>query len=289
MSKHRLVFGLGAGFCYSSTPGHIPGATYEGWLPKVLDNITGSGHDVLISTVDMPVRMAQLIYKIVGGDHLYLDSGGFTLFKDEMKWRDGRITKEEFEGKCEKMKKKFIGLLKTIHPKVVFELDNDYFLGRSEETGEIISDLTDTSHFLREEIKELTGKYPVPVFKLHQGVEYWKALCEDENYPILAIGGLAQKRAWNTQTELIKTLMDYARMSGKKVHLLGCQNVQAFKTIQPDTVDYSIFQLAINLERAKKEHPEMNSNYTLLRHHIVLYALANSYVRSFLYDSYCKA
>ena len=116
---NRLVFGLGAGCCYSCAP---EGYTYQEYLPKVLSNI--ENHDILISTVDMPVKMAELIYKEIGTDRLYLDSGGFTLYKDEVKL--GKDS-PEFHKKCEKMAKKFLGLLKIIKPKQVFELDNEYF------------------------------------------------------------------------------------------------------------------------------------------------------------------
>lgn len=272
MDKHRLVFGLGGGFCYSCAP---EGSKYQEYLPKVLANI--ENHDILISTVDMPTKMAQLIYNEVGTDRLYLDSGGFTLYKDEMKLGKDN---PEFHKKCEKMAKKFLGLLKIIKPKECFELDNEYF--------RTSGDMLDPKNYLREAVKEITGYYPTPVFKMHQGFEYWKQLCESPLYPKLAIGGMAQTKAWHTKIEEIKIMMDYARECGKKVHLLGCQNVEAFKTIQPDSVDYSIFQLGINLPKAKKEHPELNSDYTKLRHHIVAWALAGAMVRGFLYDSYRK-
>lgn len=275
MENNRLVFGLGAGFCYSCAP---EGYSYQEYLPKVLSNI--ENHDILISTVDMPVKMAELIYKEIGTDRLYLDSGGFTLYKDEVKL--GKHS-TEFHKKCEKMAKKFLGLLKIIKPKQVFELDNEYF--RKSE------DLLSTENYLRQEVFDILGFYPTPVFKMHQGFEYWKRLCECELYPTLSIGGLAQTKSWNTKTEEIKTMVDYARECGKKVHLLGCQNVEAFKTVQPDTVDYSIFQLGINLPKAKKENPKWNGlkeEYTKLRHHIVLWALAGAMVRSFLYNSYRK-
>ena len=275
MENNRLVFGLGAGFCYSCAP---EGHSYQEYLPKVLSNI--ENHDILISTVDMPVKMAELIYKEIGTDRLYLDSGGFTLYKDEVKLGS---TNPEFHKKCEKMAKKFLGLLKIIKPKQVFELDNEYF--RKSE------DLLSTDNYLRQEVYDILGFYPTPVFKMHQGFEYWKRLCECSLYPTLSIGGLAQTKSWNTKTEEIKTMVDYARECGKKVHLLGCQNVEAFKTVQPDTVDYSIFQLGINLPKAKKENPTWNGlkeEYTKLRHHIVLWALAGAMVRSFLYNSYRK-
>lgn len=275
MEKNRLVFGLGAGFCYSCAP---EGCFYQEYLPKVLSNI--ENHDILISTVDMPVKMAELIYKEIGTDRLYLDSGGFTLYKDEVKLGSEN---PEFHKKCEKMAKKFLGLLKIIKPKQVFELDNEYF--RKSE------DLLSTENYLRQEVYDILGFYPTPVFKMHQGFEYWKRLCECDLYPTLSIGGLAQTKSWNTKTEEIKTMVDYARECGKKVHLLGCQNVEAFKTVQPDTVDYSIFQLGINLPKAKNENPKWNGlkeEYTKLRHHIVLWALAGAMVRSFLYNSYRK-
>nr|DAS53506.1 MAG TPA: periplasmic binding protein [Caudoviricetes sp.] len=275
MEQNRLVFGLGAGFCYSCAP---EGYTYQEYLPKVLSNI--ENHDILISTVDMPVKMAELIYKEIGTDRLYLDSGGFTLYKDEVKLGS---TNPEFHKKCEKMAKKFLGLLKIIKPKQVFELDNEYFRKSD--------DLLSTDNYLRQEVYDILGFYPTPVFKMHQGFGYWKRLCECELYPTLSIGGLAQTKSWNTKTEEIKTMVDYARECGKKVHLLGCQNVEVFKTVQPDTVDYSIFQLGINLPKAKKENPTWNGmkeEYTKLRHHIVLWALAGAMVRSFLYNSYRK-
>ena len=65
MEKNRLVFGLGAGFCYSCAP---EGHSYQQYLPKVLSNIENP--DILISTVDMPIKMAELIYKEIGTDRL---------------------------------------------------------------------------------------------------------------------------------------------------------------------------------------------------------------------------
>ena len=79
--------------------------------------------------------------------------------------------------------------------------------------------------------------------------------------------------------------MDYARHQGKKVHLLGCQNVEAFKEIQPNSVDYLIFQYAINLEEARKQNPGVE-DYSLLRPTMVSLAVAKARQRSFLYESY---
>lgn len=270
----RLVFGLGGGYIYA-----LP--DYPTTLPKLLSTFE---NDVLVSTVDMPIKVATIIKNAIGNDRMYLDSGGFTLFREQSKMG---ADSPEFHKRCEKMRKKFLKLLDVIHPKECFELDNDYFLVDPD-------DLLSPKNFLREEIKEIVGYYPTPVFKLHQGIEYWRKLCESEMYPRLAIGGLAQTKSWNTNTDLLKEMTDYVRQCGKKVHLLGCQNVQAFKRIQPDTVDYSIFQMGINLPIAKAEHygisieeaKKMKPNFREFAHMIPVWATAKAIARSFLYDSY---
>ena len=160
---------------------------------------------------------------------------------------------------------------------IMFELDNEYF--RKDD------DLLSPKNYCREEIKALTGFYPTPVFKMHQGFEYWKRLCESDLYDKISIGGLAQTREWNLYRDEFRKMMNYARDCGKKVHLLGCQNVESFKTVKPDTVDYSIFQYAINLAHARQEHPELDT-YEDLKIHAVLYAFARAKSRSFLYDNY---
>jgi hypothetical protein len=142
-------------------------------------------------------------------------------------------------------------------------------------------------NYCREEVKAITGFYPTPVFKMHQGFEYWKRLCESNLYDKLAIGGLAMTNDWGKYSDEFRKMMNYARDCGKKVHLLGCQNVDTFKTVKPDTIDYSIFQYAINLAHAKKEHPELET-YEDLKIHAVLYAFARAKSRSFLYDHFIE-
>lgn len=264
---HKLVYGLGGGLVYSC------GAKgkWQSVLPKLLATIENS---VLISTVDMPRNAAKVIYDCVGGDRLYLDSGGFTLYKQQTKLG---ADNPEFHRKCEAMRKKFLNLLQVVKPTEVFELDNEYF--RKDE------DMLSPKNYCRQDVYDILGRYPTPVFKMHQGFEYWKRLCESELYDKLAIGGLAMTRDWDKHRDEFRKMMNYARQCGKKVHLLGCQNVETFKTVKPDTVDYSIFQYAINLAHAKKEHPELTT-YEDLKIHAVLYAFARAKSRSFLYDTY---
>lgn len=274
---HRLVFGLGDALMYSLRS--------EDRLRKMFECFT---NDFLVSTTDLTFKRAEFIRDLNIQDRTYLDSGGFTLFKEQFKHG---ADSEIFVKRCEKFKKKFLKLCEILKPKECFELDNDYFLHNE--------DLTSPENFLRQEVFDILGYYPTPVFKLHQGVDYWMKLCEDPRYPRLSIGGLAQTREWHKNTELLKTMMDYARAHNKKVHLLGCQNVQAFKEIQPDTVDYSIYQFAISVENAKAELCEARQipvterkGYKValseIYEHTVLYALARAKARSFLYDAFAK-
>ena len=265
--ERKLVFGLGAGLIYGL------GYNWKEKLPALLKTFP---NDFLVSTVDIPMTVIKIIGENVDADRIYIDSGGFTLFKTESKLGKDN---PEFHKECNRMRNKFLKILSCIRCKECFELDNEYF--------RVDEDLLSPRNYCREEIKEKTGFYPTPVFKMHQGFEYWKRLCESDLYPKLAISGLAQTKSWNTHTEELKNMMDYARQFNKKVHLLGCQNVEAFKSIQPDTVDYSIFQMAINMSYARQEHPEL-LEYRELSPHAVCYAVARALARSFLYDCFGK-
>lgn len=270
--KHKLVYGIGTGWL-----GGITGNNKEANMRKVLNSF---GNAILFSSIEMSRPMAKLIWDIVGTDRLLVDSGGFTLWKKQVKMSmDGvdALQLPAFHKECEAAKRKFLNVLSVCKPRQVFELDNEYF--RHDE------DLMSDKNYLRKEVYDILGFYPTPVFKIHQGFEYWKRLVESDRYETLAIGGLANIRAWHTKIAELKTLVAYAREHGKKVHLLGCQNIEAFKEIQPDSVDYSIFQFAININRAKKEHPHL-TEYKDLKRHMSLYALAAANARSFMYDCY---
>lgn len=263
---HRLVYGLGGGLVYSCGSKN----KWQTVLPKLLNTFDNC---VLVSTVDMPFVATKLIYNTVGQDRLYLDSGGFTLYKKQVKLG---ADSEEFHKVCDKMKSRFLKMCAVAKYTEIFELDNEYF--RKDE------DMTSPRNYCREEVKAITGFYPTPVFKMHQGFAYWKALCDSPLYPKLAIGGLAQTGDWDMFRDELTKMMKYARDCGKKVHLLGCQNVETTKMVRPDTVDFSIFQYAINLAKARLEHPELDT-YEDLKIHAVLYAFSRAKARSFLYDT----
>lgn len=282
--KRRLVMGLGGGLVSSCRSDKV--------LEKLL---LAHENDYLISTVDMTTGYIRFIQSVVGGDRLWLDSGGFTLFKKQKKLGEDNPL---FWAECEKMKKKFFRFLGLGNFKMCFELDNEYF--RKD------PDLLSPKNYLRDEIKELTGYYPAVVFKMHQGFQYWKDLCDSPLYPILSIGGLAQGRQWHVYRDEIGKMMKYARDKGKYVHLLGCSNVETGRFVMPDSVDFSIFRYAINLEKAKKNYLDKVERgeiipgedvyesagrdlsgripYKYLSRDIALYAFAEARSREFLYE-----
>lgn len=282
--KKRLVMGLGGGLVSSCRSDKV--------LEKLL---LAHDNDYLISTVDMTTGYIKFIQSVVSGDRLWLDSGGFTLFKKQKKLG---VDNPLFAAECEKMKKKFMRFLKLGHFKMCFELDNEYF--REDE------DLLSPKNYLREEIKEITGYYPAPVFKMHQGFQYWKDLCDSPLYPVLSIGGLAQGSQWHVYRPELDKMMKYARDCGKYVHLLGCSNVETTRFIMPDSVDFSIFRYAINIEKTRNNFmKKINEGeiipgedvyesagkdlsgripYKYLSRDIVLYAFADARAKEFLYE-----
>lgn len=200
-------------------------------------------NDYLVSAMDVTVENVAWLRDAVGADRLWLDSGGFTLYRKEEKMGKDN---PHFKRACEATRKKFLRLLSLGPFKMCFELDNEYFRRDP--------DLLSPKNYLREEVKELVGYYPVPVFKMHQGFQYWKDLCDSDLYPILSIGGLAQARKWHVYQEELGKMMNYARDKGKYVHFLGCSNVNTTRWAMPDSVDYQIYRFAVNIIRANENY-----------------------------------
>lgn len=262
---NKLVIGLGGGL--------IAGVTDE-QLCKLIDE---TGCKILISAVDMTYHVAEMLYKKYGPDFIYLDSGGFSLYRKEI----SGITRDELLKAADKQKKKFLKLLTLCPASQVFELDNEVY--------RFDPDLTSPKNYLREEIKDITGHYPIPVFKMHQGFAYWKQLCDSDMFPILSIGGLAQTKTWGKHPEKLKMMVDYARLCGKKVHFLGCGNVAVTKYAQPDTVDYSICQFAINMQLVNNEFRSKGvepPEFKYCKKHLTLWAFTRAIQRKFLYSAF---
>lgn len=275
-SKHRLVFGIGSGISHS-----LPGDRNDPvkYAPNAWRNILPKlDHDILVSAQYPTSEVIKAMREVWDPkEHLFVDSGGFTLYKKQLKMG---ADNPAFHKLCESAKKRFLNFIKKVDPKIVFELDNEYF--------RVDEDMLSPRNYLREQVKEILGRYPVPVFKMHQGFEYWKRLCDSDLYPMLSIGGFAATQDWHTKIAEVRIMMAYAHSKGKWVHLLGCQNIAAFRIIQPDSVDYAIFQLGININDAKREHPEWppKPDWKTIMQPAALWGLARAVCRSHFYDGF---
>lgn len=270
MSNHHLVFGLGDSMFFNLEGKAAPMERRAMLMERTFKTFD---NDFLICAQNFTLKRAGLLKDIGLTGRCYIDSGGFVLFKKE---KELGADSKEFKRMCETCKGRFIKTLNILGCKECFELDNEYF--------RVDEDLLSPRNYLREEVKNLTGFYPTPVFKMFQGFEYWKRLCESDMYPKLSIGGLAQTREWHKFPDKLRLMVQYAKACGKKVHFLGCQNAAVFRACQPDTVDYNIAQFCINSVRAKTYNPGITKEQVLQQY--PFYAIAAAKIRSFLYDCF---
>lgn len=236
-------------------------------------------HSFLCSAKYASDALMTILTREVGPERMYLDSGGYTLFKFSKRVTEGTATQDEYLKRCRAAHKRFMYFASKYKFGEIFELDNEMY--------QVNDDLLSPENFCRNDIKEITGSYPTPVFKMDQGMQYWKALCDSPLYPKLAVGGLAATRSWGSKKMELKVMMDYARQKGKKVHLLGCSNVATFKLAKPDTVDYCVLQFAVNIALVRKDYPD-EKEFKNLRKPMISTMFARAKARSFLYDSFMK-
>lgn len=257
------VFGIGGGLMYS---GGFPKDTRG--LAKILDYLEAP---ILLSAAGVTNHAVEFVYNTVGRERLYFDSGAFTLLK-----RQAKDTPEQFVKRARATKRSYLNKLKLAKFNQVFEMDNDFF--------KVDDDLTSPRNFLREEAAEILGYYPTPVFKLHQGAEYWKALCESKEYPTIAIGGLAPTRSWGLYKDALMPMVAYARSCGKKIHTLGCANVDIIRHVKPDSTDFNIFVFAKAIAAIREIYPTEPLD-TNLKLELVKWCAADAKAREFLYKS----
>lgn len=160
----------------------------------------------------MPSTIYTLTSEVIGKDRIYIDSGGVTLFKNEVKM--GKDS-PEFHKKCERMRTKFLELLKAVPCKEAFELDNEYFRRILIYClpGIIAAKKSRRSPGF---IRPPFSKY---IRDLNIGRPYASLICIP-NSPLVA--SPKQNHGINTTMKL-KVMKDLVRARGKKVHLLGCQ------------------------------------------------------------------
>lgn len=258
------VFGFGGGMVYSSG---FPKDT--SLLKGILDFLEAP---VLVSAAAGTSNDSiKFIYEHVGQERFFFDSGAYTLLK-----RQKKDTPEQFVKRCKSTARSYLHKLTIAKYAQVFEMDNDYF--------KVDDDLLSPKNFLREQAAEILGRYPTPVFKLHQGFDYWKRLCESPLYPTLAIGGLAPTRSWGSHRDTLIPMVAYARSCGKKIHTLGCANVDIIRHIKPDSTDFNIFVFAKGIAAIRKDYPDDPLDKEL-RYKLVKWCAADAKARECLYKS----
>lgn len=140
-----------------------------------------------------------------------LDSGAFTFFKNgkSIDWND-YITS-------------YINFINEHDVKNFFELDIDVLIGY------------DKVKQLRERLEKETGKKCIPVWHRSRGLQEFYNLCEQ--YPYVAIGGLAIKDIKPREYKALPFLINEAHKRDAQVHGLGFTNVKKFTEIRFDSVD----------------------------------------------------
>lgn len=144
-------------------------------------------------------------------ENFLLDSGAFSYMSG------APCSKEQMEAYCDR----YIKFIKENNIKYFFELDVDTIFG------------IDFVEKLRKKIERETGRKPIPVWHKGRGVEYWKKMCAEYDY--VAIGGLVF-HVKQSEWELIKKMVLYARQRGVKVHGLGFTKTK----LLPEYAFYSV-------------------------------------------------
>lgn len=145
------------------------------------------------------------------GDFL-LDSGAFTFMQNSKAHVDWNRYLEEYA--------EFINAYKIDK---FFELDIDNVVGYEEVLK------------LRNKLEHLTGKQCIPVWHTSRGKEEYLKTCNE--YPYVAIGGIAIKTIKSTQYKYFPWFIEQAHKRGAKVHGLGFTNLEGIKKYHFDSVD----------------------------------------------------
>jgi hypothetical protein len=144
--------------------------------------------------------------------HFMLDSGAFTFFT---KKTDGICWEDYLE--------RYAAYINENDIKHFFELDIDRVIGYPKVLA------------LREKLKRLTGKEPIPVWHKNRGKDEFIKMCQQYKY--VALGGLAAKEIKRNEYKFIPWFIDTAHKYKAKIHGLGFTNLEGLKRYHFDSVD----------------------------------------------------
>lgn len=140
-----------------------------------------------------------------------LDSGAFTFFSA------GKTTNwEDYVDKYAE----FVNKNNISH---FFELDIDKLIGY------------DNVLKLRKRLETKTGKQCIPVWHKFRGKENFLSMCDE--YPYVAVGGIASKEINSKEYPVFTYLINEAHKRGVKIHGLGFTSIEGMKKYSFDSVD----------------------------------------------------
>lgn len=191
-----------------------------------------------------PTLLKKGIYK-----KILLDSGAFTFMqssKTNINWEDYINQYADF--------------INTNDIKLFFELDIDGIIG------------LDNVERLRDRLYRLTGKYPIPVWHINRGKQYFVDMCK--SYPYVALGGIAIKeidKKW--YSTIFPFCINEAHKNKVKIHGLGYTQLSGLTKYHFDSVDstawlygnrsgyiYKFNPKTIEMERIEKENSKLRGN-----------------------------
>lgn len=142
-----------------------------------------------------------------------LDSGAFTFIKNN----HNKIDWDIYLGK-------YAEFINQYDIKLFFELDIDPIVG------------LEKVEQMREKLKSLTGKTPIPVWHKNRGKQYFVDMCK--TYPYIALGGIALKEIPRKQFEsFFPWFIATAHENNAKIHGLGYTSIDGLKKYNFDSVD----------------------------------------------------
>lgn len=140
-----------------------------------------------------------------------LDSGAFTFFSG-----GHNVVWEEYVDR-------YADFINRFQIERFFELDIDSLIG------------FDAMIKLRRRLERVTGKQPIPVWHISRGIEQFKR--DAEEYPYVALGGIAGKSWSAKQQEKYPWFIREAHKRGAKIHALGYTSLTGIQKNHFDSVD----------------------------------------------------
>ena len=147
------------------------------------------------------------------GDFL-LDSGAFTFIQNTKKKVDWNEYLE-----------RYADFIRRNNVEKFFELDIDSVVGY------------DKVKELRTKLERETGRQCMPVWHRNRGIAEYRKLCDE--YPYIAIGGIAIKEIKKTEYPAFKKMIKEAHERNCKVHGLGFTQISELSKYHFDSVDSS--------------------------------------------------